>query len=93
MYTKNIGTCDRMMRFAIAIVLVGLAYYKLSGVLQLIVFAIAGVMIITSSIRYCPLYPLIGRDTTKCTCGMCGSCKCDGKGKCKGDCKNKKESK
>lgn len=82
-----------MIRIILAIVLAGLGYYKLSGVMQIVAFALAGMMLVTSMMRFCGLYTLVGINTTKCGCGMCGTCKCDGEGKCKGNCKDKKDTK
>ena len=93
MYTKNIGTCDRMTRIILSVVLAVFGYYKLSGVMQIIAFALAGMMLVTSMMRFCGLYTLLGVNTTKCGCGVCGTCKCDGKGRCEGSCKTKKTAK
>ncbi|TFH42444.1 MAG: DUF2892 domain-containing protein [Chrysiogenales bacterium] len=54
---KNMGTIDRVIRMALA-VLVVLLYYTghISGTAAIILGAFAVVFIITSALGFCPLY-------------------------------------
>ncbi|WP_084404269.1 YgaP family membrane protein [Flavobacterium tegetincola] len=61
---NNIGSTDKIIRLALAII-VGLLYYNdlINGTLALILGTMACVLFITSFISFCPLYTLIGVNT------------------------------
>ena len=61
---KNMGTADRVIRIILAAV-VGFLYYNetITGTLGIVLLALAGVFVLTSLIRFCPLYKLVGMDT------------------------------
>lgn len=61
----NMGTTDKMIRIIVAVVL-AILYFTgvIKGTLGIILLIVAAVFVITSLISYCPLYPLIGRDTS-----------------------------
>ncbi len=63
---KNVGTGDRFLRVMIGViaVIVGLSGL-LEGTLKWVALGIGGVMILTSSIQFCPLYTLLGINTCK----------------------------
>ncbi|SHI44845.1 YgaP family membrane protein [Aquimarina spongiae] len=63
---KNMGQLDRLVRFAIAI-LVGVLFYTetISGTLGYVLIALSAVFLITSFISFCPLYTLVGLKTCK----------------------------
>lgn len=63
---KNMGQLDRLVRFAIAI-LVGILFYTetISGTLGYVLIALSAVFLITSFISFCPLYTLVGLKTCK----------------------------
>lgn len=64
---KNVGSIDKVVRFLIAAVLVVL-YFTTSlkgGTLGIILLIVAGIMVLTSLISFCPLYTIFG----------CNSCK------------------
>ncbi|MBL7848880.1 MAG: DUF2892 domain-containing protein [Cyclobacteriaceae bacterium] len=60
----NMGTIDRIVRIAAAIV-VAVLYFQgvISGTLAIILLVVAGIFIATSLVSFCPLYTLIGLST------------------------------
>ena len=61
----NMGSADRKIRaFVVAPILVvaGLLVGP-AGLLAIVLYALAGVMLATSSISFCPLYALLGLST------------------------------
>ena len=63
---KNMGTLDRTIRVAIAVV-IAVLYFSgyLSGLTATILCILAVVFVITSFIGFCPLYTVIGLSTCK----------------------------
>jgi hypothetical protein len=65
----NIGVTDRLVRFALGIVLLGLGGAALAGMFGLGTAVGGGALVVgailvgTAAIRMCPLYRLIGVDT------------------------------
>lgn len=63
---KNVGTADRVIRFIIAAVLIGLFIGNtVTGTVGIILLVLAAVFAITSIIGFCPLYALFGIRTCK----------------------------
>jgi hypothetical protein len=63
---KNIGSSDKLVRFLIAAVLVGLYFSDvLSGTVAIVSLVAAGVLVFTSLINFCPLYYVLGIKTCK----------------------------
>lgn len=63
---KNMGLTDRIIRIAIAIVVLGLYFMEvINGTLALVLGAFAVIMIFTSFVSFCPLYLPFGINTTK----------------------------
>ncbi|MDH7515334.1 MAG: DUF2892 domain-containing protein [Bacteroidota bacterium] len=63
---KNMGTLDRIIRLAIAVVIVILFFNgNLSGSLAVILGILAVIFIVTSVIGFCPLYMPFGFSTRK----------------------------
>ena len=62
----NMGTTDKIIRLALAAV-AAILYFTgvVTGTLGIVVLVIAAVMVLTSLISFCPLYPLIGMNTGK----------------------------
>ena len=62
----NMGTTDKIIRIALA-ALVAVLYFTnvITGTLGIILLVLAGVLVLTSLISFCPLYPLVGMNTTK----------------------------
>ena len=66
MFTKNMGTLDRVIRVVLAIV-VALLYFTgfLSGVVAIILGIVAVMFVLTSVISFCPLYVPLKLSTKK----------------------------
>lgn len=60
------GGADRIIRFIVAAVII-LLYWQgvIEGTLAYVLFAVAGIFILTSFISFCPLYTLLGLNTCK----------------------------
>jgi hypothetical protein len=65
--THNMGTPDRIVRtFIVAPILIVLGVIAgASSVLGIVLFVLAAVMVGTSLVGFCPLYPLVGLNTCK----------------------------
>lgn len=63
---KNMGGADRIIRFVVAAV-IGLLYWQgiIEGALAYVLFAVAGIFVLTSFISFCPLYSIVGLNTCK----------------------------
>ena len=63
---KNMGTMDKMARILVAAIIVALYFLGvIEGTLGIVLLVFAGIFVLTSLISVCPLYPLVGMDTTK----------------------------
>jgi hypothetical protein len=62
--TKNMGTVDRVIRIALALV-VGALYFtgRLGGILGVVLLVLAVVFLITSFVARCPAYLPLGIST------------------------------
>jgi len=61
---KNMGITDRIIRLTAAAVIVALYFSDvISGTLGIVLLALAGIFILTSIIRVCPLYLPFGIKT------------------------------
>jgi uncharacterized membrane protein len=66
MMKKNMGTIDKAMRILVAVVLVVLYFtHVISGVLAIILLALAAIFVVTSLLSFCPLYLPLGLSTRK----------------------------
>ena len=63
---KNMGSTDKIIRIAIAVI-IALLYFTntISGTLALVLGAFAVIFIITSFVSFCPLYAPFGISTRK----------------------------
>lgn len=63
---KNMGATDKLIRIAIAAVVVVLFYlHILTGTLGIVLLVFAGIFVLTSFISFCPLYTIMGFSTNK----------------------------
>ena len=63
---KNMGTFDRIVRIAIALIIAVLFLTgQITGTLSIILLALAAIFLLTSLVNFCPLYSLIGIKTCK----------------------------
>lgn len=62
--TKNMGSTDKMLRIAIALV-IALLYWQniISGTLALVLIAVSVVFLLTSTLSFCPVYKVFGIST------------------------------
>ncbi|SFF11800.1 YgaP family membrane protein [Flavobacterium xueshanense] len=63
---KNMGSIDKIIRIAIAVIIAILYFTNtISGTLAIVLGAFALIFIITSFVSFCPLYALLGISTRK----------------------------
>ncbi|MDR0791883.1 MAG: DUF2892 domain-containing protein [Chitinophagaceae bacterium] len=63
---KNVGSVDKVIRIALAIVIAILYFtHRIGGTTALILGIVAVVMVATSFMSFCPLYKPFGISTTK----------------------------
>lgn len=63
---KNMGSTDKIIRIAIAVIIAILYFTNtISGTLAIVLGAFAVVFIITSFVSFCPLYAPFGISTRK----------------------------
>lgn len=56
---KNLGSADRSIRLLVAAIIVVLYFSNIiTGTIGIVLLALAGVMIVTSIVGFCPLYTL-----------------------------------
>jgi hypothetical protein len=61
---KNVGTIDIAIRLLIAALVIVLYFtHVISGTLAIILMVIAGILVLTSLFRVCPLYLALGINT------------------------------
>jgi len=62
----NMGTIDKIIRIAAA-ALVAILYFTnvISGTIGIVLLVVAAVFVLTSLISFCPLYSILGMNTTK----------------------------
>jgi len=62
----NMGTADKVVRILLAILIVSLYFTNIiSGTLAIVLLVLAGIVILTSFISFCPLYLPFGISTRK----------------------------
>ncbi len=62
----NIGSSDKLARLGIALALIILFYFEIvTGTLGLIAIILAFVLAITSLVNFCPIYAILGINTSK----------------------------
>ena len=63
---KNMGNTDRIIRIAFAIIVAILFLFNIiNGTLAYTLIIIAGVLLLTGVINFCPLYRVLGVNTCK----------------------------
>lgn len=63
---KNVGSIDKMIRIALAVVIAVLYFTKMiSGTTALILGVLAIVFAATAFLNFCPLYTIFGMNTNK----------------------------
>ncbi len=63
---KNVGTGDRFLRVMLGVIAVILGLSgMLEGTLKWVALGVGVVMVVTASVQFCPLYTLLGINTSK----------------------------
>ena len=63
---KNMSTADRVLRVLVAIIIATLYFAQvISGIVAVVLLALAGIFIVTSFISFCPIYFSFGISTIK----------------------------
>lgn len=63
---KNMGNLDRIIRIIFAVLLASLFFFNvINGIWAIISLIVAGILLATSAINFCPLYTIFGLSTTK----------------------------
>jgi len=63
---KNMGSIDKIIRVILAIVFSGLFFSGIiTGIFGYVLLGLAAIFILTSTIRFCPLYLPLGISTCK----------------------------
>jgi uncharacterized membrane protein len=61
---KNLGNTDRIIRVILALVLAAVSYTGVvTGTFATILYVLAGVLVATSLVSFCPLYAIVGLNT------------------------------
>jgi len=61
---KNIGSVDKIIRYALAAIIIVLFLLKVvTGLLGYILLALAAIFIVTSLLGFCPLWWMLGINT------------------------------
>lgn len=62
----NMGSTDRVVRLIVAVIIVALYYANIiSGTLGIVLLVVAAVFVLTSVVKFCPLYTPLGLSTCK----------------------------
>lgn len=62
---KNVGNIDKIVRIIIAIVAFYFAYTTLVSPWNYVLYAVGGIMVVTSLFGCCPLFSIFGVNTCK----------------------------
>jgi uncharacterized membrane protein len=63
---KNMGTIDKVIRILIAVVIAILFFtHVITGILGIVLIALAAIFVLTSIMSFCPLYLPFGLSTNK----------------------------
>lgn len=63
---KNVGSIDKVVRLIIAVIAVYVAYIGIvASPWDYVLYAVAGIMVITSLMGSCPLFSIFGINTCK----------------------------
>ncbi|RJO60464.1 MAG: DUF2892 domain-containing protein [Dehalococcoidia bacterium] len=62
---RNMGTADRVIRFIIGVVALVISFLVSSLALQIVLWVVAALLFVTSSLGVCPAYTLFHISTKK----------------------------
>jgi hypothetical protein len=60
---RNVNSLDQFVRLLLGALCFELAYFWITGPLQIVAFALGSILALTAVIRFCPLYRLVGIST------------------------------
>lgn len=60
---KNMHSIDQFIRLALGIALVELGYFWTAGTWQWVAYVAGAIMVVTATVRFCPLYRMLGTST------------------------------
>ncbi len=63
MLKTNEGKTDRIIRIVLGIILLGLAFFNLTGAAQIIAGIVGVIALVTGAIGFCGLYKVLGIST------------------------------
>ena len=64
--SRNESNVDRMIRVAVAVVaVIGAVAVGASSVLGFVMFVVAGIVLVTAAVGFCPLYRILGISTNR----------------------------
>jgi hypothetical protein len=55
----NESKTDRIIRAVVGVIMLIIAFWVVSGVAQIILWIIGGILVVTAAIGFCPLYALL----------------------------------
>jgi len=62
---KNLGRIDRVIRVTVTLIVVSLYYTDvLNGIWGILAVALASITLVTSLVSFCPIYSVIGINTS-----------------------------
>jgi hypothetical protein len=61
----NMGTADRIIRFIAGIVVLIVAFIAVSGVAQIVLWVVGGILVLTALVGFCPLYAIFHLSTKR----------------------------
>jgi hypothetical protein len=62
-FTNNESTLDRDVRLALGLMLFLVATFALGGVVQIVLYVLAGILLLTGVVGFCPLYAVLHINT------------------------------
>jgi hypothetical protein len=63
---KNVGSIDKAVRILVALAIVALAYTKvITGTLAIVLLVVAGILVLTSLVSFCPIWRVLGISSAK----------------------------
>jgi hypothetical protein len=63
---KNVGSTDKIIRYIVAVVAIWAAYtHQVESPWDYVLYVVAGLMIVTSLINFCPLWIVLKINTSK----------------------------
>jgi uncharacterized membrane protein len=65
MFTKNVGSTDRLIRLIGGAALVVLAFIVMMGVWKWVAIVVGAILVATAFMNFCPIYAMLGMRTNK----------------------------